>query len=152
DLSAAAEQYEKGLKADPKNDMARRGVGESLHLLGMKLMEDKRLDEAKAAYRRVLEIEPNSIPTLNNLAMLMQHEGDRPGARKLYDRAIETNSNNLGVIYNRSICYLTEGMLPEGWADFARSEPHWRYLQDPRKYVPWINCPLWDGGEIKGKK
>ncbi len=153
DLPDAITQFEKAVSIDPMNEGARKSLSESLHAYGMEMMHAKKLDEAKSAYRRVLQLEPNNVPTLNNLAMLLQHEGERAIARGVYDRALKVEPDNMVVRYNRSISVLTEGRLEEGWKDFAFSEPYWRQLQDPRKHLPWLQkCALWDGSNLRGKK
>lgn len=132
-------------------DTAQKELSTQWHRHGMQMMSDLKLEEAKAAYRLVLAMDPNNIATLNNLAMIIQHEGHRPEARTLYDRALNIAPNDLAIRYNRSICYLTEGKLKEGWEDFAASAPHWLPMQDNRPNLPWMCHPIWDGGDLRGK-
>jgi tetratricopeptide (TPR) repeat protein len=127
-------------------------LGKDLHERGRQMMGEFKLEEAKAAYRQVLAAEPDNIAALNNLAMVTQHEGHYSAARRLYDQAIRAAPDNLTMRYYRSICHLTEGNLAEGWADFTASEPHWRNMQDSRPNLPWMNCLLWDGSDLRDKK
>lgn len=153
DIDGAIESYEYAFKLSPDDEKARRELAQLLHAHGQSLMDAREWDAGTVAYKRTLEIDPYSVSTLNNLAAIIQHRGDRAGARLLYDRALALMPENLLLRYNRAICYLTEGKLAEGWADFTLSEPYWRDKQDNRPDLPWMSVPLWNGAaDLNGKK
>ncbi len=59
----------------------------------------------------MLELEPDNIAVLNNLAAVVQHRGNRAEALKIFNRAFAIAPDNLSLRYNRAICHLTEGNL-----------------------------------------
>ncbi len=152
DMAGAVIAYEAAFALAPKDEDVQKNLTQVLHTRARELTHELRGDEAQAAYRRVLEFAPDDVPTLNNLASLVQHMNDRPGARVFYDRALEIKPGYLPVLYNRAICYLTEQKLAEGWADFTASQTHWYDKQDARQDLAWMKLPLWDGQDLRGKK
>lgn len=153
DAVGAIEEYEQALKLAPGDENVKRELAQLLHQQALKAAEQRQWDAARAGYIRVLELDPNNIATLNNLASITQHHESRSAARIIYDRALAIAPDNLLLRYNRSICLLTEGKMPEGWADFTASEPYWRDKQDNRANLPWLSVRLWNGrDDIRGKK
>ncbi|MFY9287776.1 MAG: tetratricopeptide repeat protein [Alphaproteobacteria bacterium] len=148
----AIASYEKSLLLDPKHEVARKELALTLHQQGMAASKDKNWDLAQKAYSRVLELDPNNVATLNNLAAVVQHLNDRNAAYGYYRRALEAAPDNLMLRYNRSICYLTDKKFSEGWADFRGSKAHWQPTIDKRASLPWAHVPFWDGRDLKGKK
>lgn len=153
DFLGAVQVYEKACARAPGNKNLVMELAETCFYYAKKMADERRWDEAKAAYRRTLQLDPTNVATLNNLAEILQHQNERPAARALYGQAMKLMPDNLLLHYNRSICYLTEKRLEEGWADFTISEPHWRRIQDNRTPLPWHNVPLWDGAaDLRDKK
>ena len=145
DLPGAIDAYERSLRLAPQDESARKELSQIFHRQGLASAGQKKWDEAIRAYYRVLDFFPESVATLNNLATILQHRNDRPKAEVLYERALKISPDNLMLRYNRSICYLTDGKLIEGWADFEASKDAWYSLQDNRANLPWLSLPLWDG-------
>jgi Flp pilus assembly protein TadD len=93
---------QKAVQIDPKS------VPASL-MLAQGLVAAGRLDDAKARYRRVLEIEPNNANALNDLAFLMADSGENLDQALVYaqrglqyagDTGIKSSlSDTLGWIY-----------------------------------------------------
>lgn len=68
DVEASIADYRKLVELKPKQTNFRL-------LLAMTLEREKRLDEAKAEYRSLLEIDPRFGPAANNLAWILSEEG-----------------------------------------------------------------------------
>lgn len=151
DFEESIQEYEKALKIEPGDKAAIRGLCETLHQYALALTEQQKWPEVQAAYQRVLEFDPGNIATLNNLAAIFQYQNDRDQACVYFNKALALEPNNLLLLYNRSICYLTEQRFKEGWADFTVGEPHWKKLQDKRSHLPWDKIPLWKGQDLKDK-
>ncbi len=152
DLPDAITAYESALKLTPQDATIQRNLAMALHKHGLESTRRREWDVAKAAYLRVLDLDPNNAATLNNLASIFQHHNDRKAAMELYNRGLAALPDNLMLRYNRSICLLTDAHLKEGWADFTASKDHWNPRQDNRPNLPWLNLPLWDGAQdIRGK-
>ncbi len=153
DLGDAVRHYEKALKLSPADETVKKELSQTLHRYALELARERIWDQAITAYRRVLELEPDNVATLNNLASVVQHLNDRPEAYRLYGHALKVMPDNLQLRYNRSICYLTDRKFAEGWADFTASEPYWRNMQDGRPDLPWMGLLLWNGSDdLRGKK
>ncbi|MDX2028315.1 MAG: tetratricopeptide repeat protein [Alphaproteobacteria bacterium] len=152
DLPDAVRQYDVALRISPRDEVVRKALSQTLHQHGMALAGERKWEDAKAAYQRVLDLEPDNLATLNNLASIVQHLNDRPTAHKLYAHALKVAPDNLLVRYNRSICYLTEARLEEGWNDFIASASYWHDKQDNRPGLPWLHLPLWKGDAAPGQR
>ncbi len=74
---------------------------------GVALVELKRLDEARAAFERALEIVPKFAPALVNIGNLHLEAGDTDEAIRYYESAVRSDEDyalahhNLGVAYKR---------------------------------------------------
>lgn len=152
DLKDSISQYEKAHLLDPYSESVKKELSQTLHRHALALTEERKWVEVKTAYNRVLELEPDNIPTLNNLAAVIQYLDSRAEAITYYNKALAVDPKNLLVLYNRSICYLTDQRLEEGWVDFAEGKQHWRRLQDNREHLPWTNIPLWNKEDLIGKE
>ena len=73
--------------------------------LALQNHQNNNLQDAQNYYKKVLKIEPNHSPTLNNLGVIFKELGEHQKAKDCYERAIEINPNytaayfNLGVIF-----------------------------------------------------
>lgn len=152
EFAKAIETYREALSLLPDYADAKRGLAESYGRYGHALAAGFEWERAKAAYRALLEINPKDSGALNNLAQILHNSGHEDEALPLYDRAIELKPENGLAHFNRGICRLGESRLTEGWRDIAESTADWLPLMDKRKNLPWAHMPLWDGGNLRGKK
>ena len=124
-----------------------------------------KLDEASAAYRRALELDPYLVPALINLANIHYSRDELVEAQALYERAIGLESDffeahfNLGNIYHdlgrfaeAQSCYAEALDLNPSYADghfylavtFEKmglsqdAKPHWRAYQQLAPHGEWI--------------
>lgn len=127
--------------------------------------EEARVDEAAAAYRKALELDPYLVPALINLANIHYGRDELVEAQALYERAIGLESDffeahfNLGNIYHdlarfpeAQSCYREALRLNPGYADAhfylavtfekmglsQEARPHWRAYQQLAPNGEWV--------------
>jgi tetratricopeptide (TPR) repeat protein len=127
--------------------------------------EDSTQEEAAAAYRKALELDPFLVPALINLANIHYSRGDTIEAQALYSRAIGLEPDffeahfNLGNIYHdlgrfqeAQACYLEALHLNPFYADAhfylavifekmgqsQEARPHWRAYQQLAPEGEWV--------------
>lgn len=61
---------------------------------GVLYSEMRQADKARAMYERALEIDPEYVPALFNLAALLEEGGDREAAIDLYEKILSIDSRN----------------------------------------------------------
>jgi len=66
-------------------------------------LESSAPEEAKAAYERVLEIEPSRAEALVNLGRLLHESGDAAGAEARYRRALEADPRSATAAFNLGV-------------------------------------------------
>nr|YP_010925718.1 hypothetical protein RMC01_pgp207 [Neoporphyra seriata]WKD83950.1 hypothetical protein [Neoporphyra seriata] len=64
------------------------------NMLGFIYSEAKQLDIAKNFYQKALQIDPNYVIALNNLAKIYEDDKDFKKAEALYDKVLTLNLNN----------------------------------------------------------
>jgi len=67
------------------------------------------LDTAIKIYTKTLEIAPNNVPTLGNLGIIYDNQGETEKAIKLYNRALEIDPNHAPTLYNLSVFHTDQG-------------------------------------------
>jgi tetratricopeptide (TPR) repeat protein len=119
--------------------------------------EDQKMEEAAAAYRKALVVDPDLVPAIVNLANIHYARDELIEAQALYERAIGLDPHcfeahfNLGNIHhdlgryaNALACYRGAVTLNPTYADAhfylavtlekaghsAEAKPHWRAYQD----------------------
>ena len=70
-------------------------------------------DAAERDFRRALELAPDHTAAMSDLALLLEHRGDQPGARELLLRALELMPNN--TLFEQRLASLERamGLQPE---------------------------------------
>src|SRR5262245_35308714 len=102
--------------------------------LGSLLILADRTDEAEAAYRRAIELDPNKVSALFNLAQLLQQRGEKREALRLYDRVVEQQPNHAWAHYQI-------GTLYEGWDQESKAVEHYAraFALDPQLAFKEVN-------------
>jgi len=127
--------------------------------------DESRLEEAAAAYRKALELDPYLVAALINLANIHYSRDELAEAQALYDRAIGVESDffeahfNLGNIYHdlgqfseAQACYEEALRLNPFYADThfylavtlekldqsGEARPHWRAYQQLAPQGEWV--------------
>jgi len=78
-------------------------------LAGSALAGLRKLDEAEASYRKVLELQPANIAARSNLAMLAAEKGQFDAARSLLEEALKLQPDHLGSLLRLSLIEAAAG-------------------------------------------
>ena len=127
--------------------------------------DDEKMEDAAAAYRKSLVIDPDLVPAIVNLANIHYARDELIEAQALYERAIGLDPDcfeahfNLGNIHHdlgryeaALICYRDAVALNGGYADAhfylavtlektghsPEAKPHWRAYQELAPQGEWI--------------
>ena len=87
DYSNAIHWLEKAVELDPKNH-------EAWYFLGRTYYTRSRLSEAKAAFQKVLQLNPHDAKAENNLGLILESEADPVEAIEAYRQAIAWQQGN----------------------------------------------------------
>jgi tetratricopeptide (TPR) repeat protein len=80
-----------------------------------------RLTEAEAAYRKVLEIEPDHFESLHLIGVICHQRGDHTAAVRQIDAALKVNPQNAAAHSNRGLALQELGRFEEARASFERA-------------------------------
>jgi tetratricopeptide (TPR) repeat protein len=136
---AAAVHYRRALALDP-------GFRPPLSNLGVCLRALGQLDEALNVHLAATRAAPGNDQAWTNLGVTRVALNDLDGAIAAYDRALEISPNSAEARFNRGVAKLLKGDFAGGFADY---ESRW---QRPDVRLPAGNAPLWQGGDIRGKR
>jgi tetratricopeptide (TPR) repeat protein len=127
--------------------------------------DDRKMEEAAAAYRKALVIDPDLVPAIVNLANIHYARDELIEAQALYERAIALDQDcfeahfNLGNIHHdlgryddALVCYRDAVALSPGYPDAhfylavtlektghsPEAKPHWRTYQELAPDGEWI--------------
>ena len=85
----------------------------ALYKQGFNHFANDRSDEAIAAYRKALEIDPELAIACNGLAMALAQKGDLDGAIESARRLVELEPDEPLSHTSLSMFYMQKGMIPE---------------------------------------
>jgi predicted TPR repeat methyltransferase len=86
-LDAALELFEAAARAEPDEPWGHASMGLALHWLG-------RSDDAEAAYRRALDIDPRHSLALKHLGVLLQESDQLDAAAECFERLLEASPDD----------------------------------------------------------
>ncbi|MFL6292636.1 MAG: tetratricopeptide repeat protein [Thermoanaerobaculia bacterium] len=111
--------------------------------LGSLLLLAERADEAETAYRKAIELDPDKVSALFNLAQLQQQRGEKREALRLYDRVVEIQPNHAWAHYQI-------GTLYEGWNQDSRAVEHYAraFALDPQLAFKEVNPHIVENGLV----
>ena len=93
----------------------------ALMVLGMLMQREERHEEAAERNERILELDPNNLVALNNLAWVRCENQDRPqDALRLADRGVRVNPNYADLLDTRGVIHHRLGNLEKAAADLTR--------------------------------
>lgn len=107
----ALRSYDKALalKLDPPRGQSARG--RALLSLG-------RWADAAASFEAVLIARPDDAPALNNLAVVLRHQGRDDEALRLYETLLARDAANRPARFGRAQLHLAHGRFAAGWDDY----------------------------------
>lgn len=111
-----------------------------MNAYGVALSDDGRDAEAKQQFEKVMSLDPNNAPALQNIGILALRRGERTAARDFLTRALALNPrlplalNSIGVVFAQS-------------GEMARAVEAWQRAVDvdPRQYDALYNIGLVEG-------
>ena len=114
---------------------------DALNAYGVALADQGKLDEAAQQFQRVIKMDPNNAPALQDLGIVALRRDDVTASQQYLARALQLNPrlplalNTLGVVYARQ-------------GDFSRAVDAWNRAVDidPRQYDALYNI-----GRVQGR-
>ena len=91
---AAAGEHELALRAYLRAAAERGADVDVLSAIGSTNLQLGRLGQSEQILRRALEIEPDFVPALNNLGVVLMEKGETGEAMRLFQRAFALDSGN----------------------------------------------------------
>jgi tetratricopeptide (TPR) repeat protein len=92
------------------------------YLEGCRLDQDEETyEEAEAAYRRALELDPSMSTAYTNLGNLFFRRGEMDMAEKMYIRAIKIDEGQPEALYNLGFLYHDQGDLARALIHFEKA-------------------------------
>ena len=73
---------------------------ENLYIKAVSLTKQGRIEEAKSVYRKVLILSPGNTMALNDLGVLLLHEGEFHQAESYLEKAVRLNPGDVNPYYN----------------------------------------------------
>jgi tetratricopeptide (TPR) repeat protein len=113
--------------------------------LAMALVRLDELDAAEATCREALRLKPDLATAHLSLGFILSEQGRREAALACCQRALDLQPDLADARKNRSLIWLLEGKLTEGWAEY---EWRWKCPELPERP---FGQPLWDGSPLAGQ-
>lgn len=114
--------------------------------LGRILANQAMFDEAVAAYRKSIELNPENAAVYTNLAALFESLGRQDEALFLCEQALSINPECDGTRWNLSRMLLATGHIEEGWDMYG-----FGFAAGQRKPLRPFPGLIWEGQPLEGK-
>jgi DNA-binding winged helix-turn-helix (wHTH) protein/TolB-like protein/Flp pilus assembly protein TadD len=114
DWNGAEDQFQKGIALNPNYPLLHHW--RSLNLIAM-----GRMDEARAAMRRALELDPLLLVTNVNLGRIDYYEGHYDQAIKQYQRALELDKDFMRTHLRLGLAYVQQGRYHEALIEYNKA-------------------------------
>ncbi len=107
-------------------------------VLGLIARNENREDDALAAFRRVLEADPDDVASLVNLGQLQLQRREYAAAVPVFARAVELEPYNVSALYNLAVAQTRAGQREQGAATTAKFQSlrETRLRHDLLEHVP----------------
>ncbi|MAQ14763.1 MAG: MerR family transcriptional regulator [Sandaracinus sp.] len=106
----------------PEPSEASRRNAYMAYLEGCRLDEDQStMDDAEAAYREALRLDPTFVSAMTNLGNLRYRRGDEKSAMALYETVLELDPNQPEAHYNLGFIRYERGLSAEALPYFERA-------------------------------
>jgi Flp pilus assembly protein TadD len=108
--------FEEVTAVEPANVSAHKGLAQAAYRLGES-------DVAEQAYRRLLQLDPDSWQALNDLAWILAHDRGEDGlseAAALANRGLSLQPDNAHLLDTRGVILLKLGRLEEARRDLEK--------------------------------
>jgi tetratricopeptide (TPR) repeat protein len=93
-------------------------IAGNLNNEGNRLLEEGKAREAAEAYRKAVQLDPNSAQWQYNLSLALLKLGDREGQKKALQRALEIDPNVTATHNDLGLAFLSEGKMKEAEREF----------------------------------
>ena len=114
DWNGAEDQFQKGIALNPNYPLLHHW--RSLNLIAM-----GRMDEARAAMRRALDLDPLLLVTNVNLGRIDYYEGRYDQAIKQYQRALELDKDFMRTHLRLGLAYVQQGRYHEALTEYNKA-------------------------------
>ena len=134
------EQYEQALNSADRAITLNAGIPESWNNKGVSLWFLQRSKEALVALQRAINIDPEYTSGLFNYGRVLSSLGQYEEALSFYNRALETNTNDMAkvklsdIFVNKSSALLNLGSCTKAYESAQES-----VSLDPRSFEGWFN-------------
>ncbi|HIN20755.1 MAG TPA: tetratricopeptide repeat protein, partial [Rhodospirillales bacterium] len=140
-LGEAAASYRKALSVDPDYAEAHTSLGTVLKAMG-------RLEDAAASHEKAIRLKPDLAEAHSNLGSVRQEQGRLGEAAASYRKALTIKPDYPELHFDLGIVHLLMGDFDNGWREY-----NWRWrMQDFSSRRAEYDKPLWDGGDLGGKR
>jgi tetratricopeptide (TPR) repeat protein len=115
--------------------------------LGRTLWSEERIEEAAAALRRAVSLDPALAQAHELLGCALAQLGDRVGAIAAFDNALRIDPEFVSAHCNRGIELLSLGDYARGWQEFE-----WRWKRPEYQTIrKMFSQTWWDGSDLHGR-
>jgi hypothetical protein len=119
----------------------------ALNGVGMRMLADGALADARATFQRALRQAPGNAVVLNNIGVTLADWRELGGELACFRAAVRADDSLVDAHWNLSQAALSAGLLEEGWREYE-----WRWAKpDFTSPRPKLDRPLWDGSPLSGR-
>src|SRR6185295_2729042 len=133
-VAAAPPNLAKTIEAQRRLTTERPNDAGVFNDLGNLLLLVPQPEEAEAAYRRALELDPARVSALFNLGLLLQQRGELRDALQLYQQAVKAEPRHAWAQYQIGAIYEVQGQESKAIDAYAHA-----FALDPQLAFPEVN-------------
>jgi tetratricopeptide (TPR) repeat protein len=133
----------KALEAQKRKAAERPQDASAFNDLGNLLVLAGQPDQAEAAYRHAVELDPRRSSAQFNLALLLQQQGKTAEARQLYEKVVELDPRHAWAHYQLGALAERRGDKPRAVREYAQA-----FRLDPQLAFRQVNPQIVDNGLV----